>query len=326
MGNDKPVLVSVYCMTYNHVGYIRDALEGFVRQKTDFPFEVIVHDDASTDGTADIIREYEKKYPDIIRPIYQTENQYSKGINPYLAYIFPRLRGKYVAVCEGDDYWTDPEKLQRQVDVLEEHPSCAACVHQTRVHDCRNGREWDLSILAQDGPVAFADVLSKVNRIYHISSLMFRWAPEKELPAFMDKLGEVGDYPLSIFLALEGGIYYLNRTMSVYRWYSSPASWTCRVTTDPDKKREHWQAMLVMLRSLDDYTHGSYHELIDAEMVKYEYAIKRQLGDRAVYRDPKFERYWKSDSWYGRIRYRIKVWIPEKIRRKWQNSRSGKKG
>lgn len=114
-------LVSIDCITYNHAPYIRECLEGFLMQKVDFNYEILIHDDASTDGTADIIREYEAKYPDIIKPIYQKENQYSKGIPISITYQFPRAKGKYVALCEGDDYWTDPYKLQKQVGFLEKN-------------------------------------------------------------------------------------------------------------------------------------------------------------------------------------------------------------
>ena len=119
--NTKP-LVSIDCLTYNHELYIRDALEGFLMQKTDFTFEVLIHDDASTDQTANIIRKYEKKYPAIIKPIYQKENQYSKEVNITKDFQLSRAKGKYIAICEGDDYWTDPYKLQKQVDFLAENP------------------------------------------------------------------------------------------------------------------------------------------------------------------------------------------------------------
>jgi glycosyltransferase involved in cell wall biosynthesis len=115
-------LVSVCCITYNHEKYIREAIEGFLMQETSFPIEILIHDDASTDKTADIIREYEAKYPNIIKPIYQTENQYSKGVGISATYQWPRAKGKYIALCEGDDYWTDPLKLQKQVDFLEANP------------------------------------------------------------------------------------------------------------------------------------------------------------------------------------------------------------
>jgi glycosyltransferase involved in cell wall biosynthesis len=122
MDKTQEPLVSICCITYNHEKYIRDAIESFLMQETDFPFEIIIHDDASTDRTADIIREYEKKYPELIRPIYQTENQYSKGIGILLSLVFKKSKGKYIAFCEGDDYWTDPLKLQKQVAFLEKNP------------------------------------------------------------------------------------------------------------------------------------------------------------------------------------------------------------
>ena len=124
-GND--VMVSICCATYNHAPCIRQCLEGFVMQRTNFKFEVLIHDDASTDGTADIIREYEAKYPSIIKPIYQTENQYSKGMSISATFNWPRAKGKYIAQCEGDDYWIDPLKLQKQVDLLESNINCSLC-------------------------------------------------------------------------------------------------------------------------------------------------------------------------------------------------------
>ena len=122
-------VVSIICTTYNHEPYIRECLDGFMMQQTDFPFEVLIHDDASIDKSADIIREYEAKYPDIIKPIYQTDNQYSKGVKIGLTYLYPRAKGKYIAECEGDDYWTDPLKLQKQVDFMERHPEYVMCSH-----------------------------------------------------------------------------------------------------------------------------------------------------------------------------------------------------
>jgi len=120
-GQNAP-LVTVCCTTYNHESYVREAIESFLVQETEFPFEIIIHDDASTDGTAAIIQEYAEKYPRLIRTIIQTENQYSKAglINPRL--VFPMAAGKYLALCEGDDYWTDRRKLHKQVSFLETNP------------------------------------------------------------------------------------------------------------------------------------------------------------------------------------------------------------
>jgi len=123
---DTP-LVSIWTRAYNHAPYIRKCLEGVLMQRTTFPFEYLVYDDASTDGTADIIREYEARYPDVVKPIYQTENQFSTGKKVSSRLLLPRTQGKYIAKCEGDDYWTDPLKLQKQVDFLETHPDYTIC-------------------------------------------------------------------------------------------------------------------------------------------------------------------------------------------------------
>lgn len=119
-GDPAQPLVSICCITYNHEPYIADALEGFLIQETNFPFEILIHDDASTDRTADIIRKYEAAYPALIKPIYQIENQHSKGNRPGLINM-RRVKGKYISLCEGDDYWIDPLKLKKQVVYLEKN-------------------------------------------------------------------------------------------------------------------------------------------------------------------------------------------------------------
>lgn len=115
-------LVSICCITYNHHNFIRDAIEGFLMQKTSFIYEIIIHDDASVDGTTEIVRQYAKNYPDLIFPIIQSENQYSKEpASIEVRFVWPHVRGKYIALCQGDDYWIDPYKLQKQVDFMEEN-------------------------------------------------------------------------------------------------------------------------------------------------------------------------------------------------------------
>lgn len=118
MTKSKP-LVSIQCLVYNHEAYLKECLEGFVSQRVNFPFEAIVHDDASTDNSASIIREYAKRYPDIIKPIIESENQYKKQDGSIERIMLAACEGKYIAMCEGDDYWTDPFKLQKEVDLLE---------------------------------------------------------------------------------------------------------------------------------------------------------------------------------------------------------------
>lgn len=125
--------VSISCITFNHAPYIRQCLDGFMMQQTNFPFEVLIHDDASTDGTTEIIKEYEAKYPDIIKPLYEEENQWVKGRRGSAVFNFPRAKGKYIALCEGDDYWTDPLKLQKQVDFLEANSDYVMCTHHFNI-------------------------------------------------------------------------------------------------------------------------------------------------------------------------------------------------
>ncbi len=123
----KKPLVSIACITYNHAQFIQETLEGFLMQKTNFEFEILIHDDASTDGTTEIIKEFEKEYPDLIKPLYEKENQWVKGRRGSAVFNFPRAQGKYIAICEGDDYWIDPYKLQKQVDFLETNSDFSVC-------------------------------------------------------------------------------------------------------------------------------------------------------------------------------------------------------
>jgi glycosyltransferase involved in cell wall biosynthesis len=129
------IVVTIVCIAYNQEKYISETIESFLMQKTNFNYEILIQDDASKDKTPEIIKKYEMQYPDIIRPVYQKENQYSKGIQ-VLDFYQDIAKGKYIAVCEGDDYWTDPNKLQRQVDYMEKNQDCSACVHAGSVYVC----------------------------------------------------------------------------------------------------------------------------------------------------------------------------------------------
>ena len=147
----KP-LVAIHCLVYNHAPYLRDCLEGFVMQQTNFPFVAVVHDDASTDNSAAIIREYEQKYPHIFKPIYEIESIYKKGgfgaIDNVMLHAINATNAKYVAMCEGDDYWTDPLKLQKQVDFMEANPEYVLCCHRYKIYNQNDGT-WDKDYVHQ---------------------------------------------------------------------------------------------------------------------------------------------------------------------------------
>lgn len=219
---DNQIVVSIQCLTYNHAPYIRQCLDGFVMQKTNFRFEAIVHDDASTDGTQDIIREYEKKYPDIIKPIYQKENQYSKGIPGFITNLVSgKCKGKYIAICEGDDYWTDPYKLQKQVDYLESHPECGMVYTQVNLYD--QGKSiYRKGWAAQTD---FEDLLLNSNKIITLATCFRRDlydAYHTEVVA--DKNWKMVDFPLWLYISHHSSLKYFDETTGVYRLLPTSAS------------------------------------------------------------------------------------------------------
>ena len=219
-------LVSICCITYNHAPYIRRCLEGFLMQKTTFPFEIIINDDCSTDGTTEIIKEYADKYPDLFVPIFHEENQYQKGVRGiYAKFVYPKVRGKYIALCEGDDYWIDPLKLQKQVDFMESHPECSMCFHKSKVLS-PDGKGMDLYGHLRQG-------------YYSAEQILRRWTVPTAsvlcLNKFLqyipnDKRFMYGDIVLFLTMATHGHIYCLGEEMSVYRRLSSGAIYSQQKT------------------------------------------------------------------------------------------------
>lgn len=212
------IMVSIKCLVYNHEPYIRQCLEGFVMQKTNFRFEAIVHDDASTDGSAEIIREYAEKYPDIIKPIIEIENQYSKDNNSVARIMKEHLHGKYVALCEGDDYWTEPLKLQKQVDFLESHPDYSMCFHNAIVHYEKGDQPDHLLAKFESGEYTRYDIYQKW--INPTASFVFRRSildSEMYLKYSTSKKIIAGDLPLCLTASYLGRLYGFKEPMSVYR-------------------------------------------------------------------------------------------------------------
>ena len=208
-------LVSIFCLTYNHASYIRQCLDGFLMQKATFAYEVIINDDASTDGTTEIIREYEEKYPDIIKPIYHEENLYSKGERGFWnRYCLPKSKGKYIALCEGDDYWIDPLKLQKQVDFLEGHPEYSMCFHKAKViYDVQPNKKSTL----------FENI---EERDYTIDELFLNWiVPTASIVCrrqFLDVIKQSNDFMymdgiVVLSMVSLGKVHALSAVMSVYR-------------------------------------------------------------------------------------------------------------
>lgn len=210
-------LVIIHCLAFNQKDYIRQCLDGFVMQKTTFPFRAVVHDDASTDGTADIVRDYAARYPDIIHPILETENQWSKRDGSLLRIMETACRvAKYIAFCEGDDYWTDPLKLQKQVDFMESHPDFSGCFHDVNVFDQRTGKFLptpDVSNIPED--ITILDLIP-YNYI-HTASALYRQNPIVDHKLSRLANSSVLDFPRHLLYAEQGKIKHLSDTMAVYR-------------------------------------------------------------------------------------------------------------
>lgn len=261
---DTEIMVSIICNAYNHEKYIRDALESFVIQKTNFKFEVLVHDDASTDATADIIKEYEVKYPGLIKPIYQTENQYSKDPDEVGKIQRARVKGKYTAICEGDDYWSDPYKLQKQFDAMEKHPELDICAHTSMVVDSYSGKSLENiqpseentifnveQVIMRDGGFVATNSLFYRSDVY---SLKYRF---RELFNF--------DYSLQITASLRGGMLYLSDCMSVYR-YMTENSWSAEISKNVEKMKTIIDKKINMLQELDKETGEMYTKTIHTKI------------------------------------------------------------
>lgn len=265
---ENKVMVSICCTAYNHEKYIRQTLDGFLMQKTSFKYEIIIHDDASTDKTAAIIHEYEARYPDVIHPIYQTENQYSKGKEIIQTILAPKTHGKYVALCEGDDYWSDPHKLQRQVDALERKKECYMCVHRTEEVK-ENGEKTNVlfpKTELNEGVISSRNFLSMtVKYSFHTSSYMFvgeKWREYNENPPTFRRVCPVGDEAYMLYFGQLGSVYYIPDKMSCYR-RGVPSSWSkLQNTGDVSLKAVRLTYQLdETIRLYDEYTNQRYHDI-----------------------------------------------------------------
>ena len=255
--------VSIICCTDNHEPYIRDALNSFLAQKTNFPIEILIHDDASTDNTAAIIKEYEEAYPHIIKPIFQKDNQQNKGID-IQQIIYERARGKYIAICDGDSFWIDEYKLQRQYDYLEKTKNCVLSVHAGKVVGV-DGKQID-DIGSPSKMSRFYDMEELIKRdstLFVTNSLFFRANVVKNRPSlFMNT--PATDYVLILYLSLFGQVHYMRDVMSCCRVGASEP-WSVQVSNGETNKR-YFQKLGVWLLQFDEWTNYCFHDAIDAKL------------------------------------------------------------
>jgi glycosyltransferase involved in cell wall biosynthesis len=267
----KP-LVAIHCLVYNHEPYLRDCLEGFVMQQTNFPFVAIVHDDASIDGSAEIIREYEEKYPHIFKPIFETENQYSKrdgALERIMDDAINATGAKYVAMCEGDDYWTDPLKLQKQVDFMEANPEYSMCFHGAEIKN-----ETDTKVITTcqniDDKEYFTNDIFP-GWVVPTASVVYRRLMVNSYPKLSNtKWMYYGDIVLFLKCTHTGRVWGMKEKMSIYRMTYTGAVISAQY--DPkviEKQCNHYRFLMMNFPQLDKKWPSEY-------IAKYHYTMFRQ--------------------------------------------------
>ena len=319
---EKRPMVTILCTAFNHEKYIRKTLESFVGQQASFSFEVIVHDDASTDSTAKIIREFEEKYPNIIRAIYQSENQYSKRVSIYENFLVPKIRGKYVAFCEGDDYFFDMQKLSKQVNVLENNDGCYFSVHKVEciAEDGSILDEYIPNFEISSGLYSSKDFMSFLRSSWPFQFSSFMITAKKYIeyvsnrPIFA-KESPVGDEAILLYFGSLGNTFYYNEVMSRYRRFSQN-SWTSR------QKKRSIETLLVYyekkLKSLDlfnEYTNGRFADICECRKFYINLEKINYVRDENLIREIKTaysnsEYLKKSLSTMFKIKMYIKIYLP----------------
>ena len=327
---EEEIMVSICCLVYNHEKYLRKCLDGFVMQKTNFKYEVLIHDDASTDSSADIIREYEKKYPDIIKPIYQKENQYSKGVKISWEYQYPRANGKYIAWCEGDDYWCDENKLQLQFDTMENDNDIAISFHKVQlinedgslINEYYPNGDIDISVLS---PKRFMREMSEKDSYpFQTSSYFARTKFIKEInnnrPEFMEK-AKVGDVPLMLYMITKGNVMYINRVMSHYR-INSVGSWSSTNRNKKEKMIIQQKNDITVYNLYNEYSKREFQEYIDLIIRNKEFLIYITEGNYKKIINNDYKMFFENLPIKQRIYYYLCNFIPgfQKIYRSLKNN------
>jgi glycosyltransferase involved in cell wall biosynthesis len=259
-------LVSICCITYNHGQHISQAIEGFLNQKTKFPFEIIIGEDESQDETRQLCIDYAKRYPEIIRVFLRSRKDviYVDGM-PTGRFNFietmKAARGKYIALCEGDDYWTDPLKLQKQVDFLEAHTDCTLSFHAVNIFDDRTKQFTHVSRPADTKQIySIHDFLKpESGSLIRLSSVVLRATVVENYPDWATR-HTVGDYPLYLLCAHLGNLGYIDKIMSVYR-ISTSGVWSTKYK-EPDYAERHVLSAISMLNEFNKYTNHIYNETI----------------------------------------------------------------
>ena len=299
--------LTILCTAYNHKNFIRQALDGFIMQKTNFPFEVIVHDDASTDGTAEIIKEYQKKYPEIIKPVFQKQNQFSLGKDILIDFMLNKIHSPYVAINEGDDYWTDSLKLQKQFDLMEKHPEIDICTHCATMIKASHGKKIGTLSPANKFMIFSVDsVIKGGGGFVATNSIFYRKQLNNKVPDF--RLFYSFDYTLQIHGSIRGGMLYLPDNMSVYRSFV-PGSWSQRMN-NTESIEKHLKKLQQMFLLLDEETHYEYTDIIKDKMSEAGFYALEKIRKYDDLKSRKLEEWYEKQSIKFKIKFNIKRYCP----------------
>lgn len=297
------IMVSVYCMTYNHAGLIRKCLDGFVVQKTDFNFEIWVHDDCSSDGTIEILKEYEERYPELINVVYERENQYSQG-KDISTIMKPYFRGKYIALCEGDDCWTDPDKLQKQFNFMEKNPEYTLCTHKVKEVMLEDGSCFEHpKELDHDDTIAPGFIVRKGGGFFPTCSF-FRRADVNVIPNRWGS-GMCEDFNIILSSMLCGKVYYMDACMGI-KHTGYPGSWSSR-NTQIEKMVNHKRAAIESMLRFDEETKGKYHEFVEEKVLIDNYRIECEFYEN--YKKLFTDKYISRSKKYLPKKVIMKTWI-----------------
>ena len=254
--NEEKIMVSILCLAYNHEKYIRDALDSFIKQNVNFQYEIIINDDCSTDNTPQIIKEYAEKYPEIIKPIFQKENQYSKHRRMIIDILMPQAKGKYFAFCEGDDYWTDINKLQKQFDFMEKNKEYSMCVSNAIIVDNNKNKVGEINTVNDNSNLTCDDFILGGGEYVATNSIFSRMEYIKQLPTYFNDFSI--DYLWQIFLSSMGKTYCFKDQMCVYR-INTGLSWTDKIISDESKNISINKKIVDKLKEVNEYTNKKYN-------------------------------------------------------------------
>lgn len=263
---ENSIKVSICCTAFNHEDYIELALQSFLTQKTTFRYEILIHDDASTDRTASIIKKYEELFPDKINCIYQKKNQYSQG-KSVGKNLFEIAQGEYIALCEGDDFWIDANKLQIQYDFMNANPDYSLCAH-SGYHTYETGRSKNIlfSPFKESGTVSTENVI--LEWLFPTASLFYRRSNRMTYEIPFAKGAPCEDYPLAIYLSLQGKVYYFCRPMCAYR-NQSKSSLSTEAANNDEYLKNFNTRIIKMLNNLDVFTDGKFSDTIKFRISQY---------------------------------------------------------